>query len=424
MENLRYLLAVLSALTLIMSVVSSVNPSYFAGLNAFASYGDDDEEDDDDNSSSTSNHEDDEENDDQKESDEDERKLEQPLGNHSKATLEVDEDAELEVEIEDGDLDDGLHDVVFACDNPSVNKEFSDSLNVTEGSGEFDADLGLSNDTYTGCEVNVGALSAAFPTFTLLTDVHDDKDDQDEEDDDENEKEHDDKNCKTEDEDEAGDNDVNDEEDEDDATEDEDETGTNNVNDEEECDDDGSKDDDSDRGSTNQDSAEEKHKERQEKIVSTTSGEEVHKRHRNASPHSPGDYNPGWNFTLVSNGTAMNSTDSDLSQEEDVTVNLNMSVWKSTSAIILLDVINGTVEIADQDFTVRIGYAFYSTQHDAMKIVALATDDDGNVVKLKLRGGAIDEADAFPMESGSIDLTFGGTVEDWNLLLEGTVEAD
>jgi hypothetical protein len=101
-----------------------------------------------------------------------------------------------------------------------------------------------------------------------------------------------------------------------------------------------------------------------------------------------------------------------------------MSVWKSNRAIILLDVIGGTVEIEDQDYTVRIGYAFYSIQHDVMKVVALVTDDDGNVLKLKLRGSAVNDTDTFPMESGSIDLTFGGNVQDSNLLLEATVEAN
>ena len=403
MEYLRYVVAALTAFTLIMSVVSSVNPSNFAGLNAFADHEDEQEDDDNSNSTNGSNEDHEVEDDDDvdkqgtDEHEEDENELVQPLGNHSKVFLELDDGAELEVEIEDGDLDDGTHDIVFTCDSPEINKEFADSLNVTEGHGEFDADLGLTNDTHTGCEVEVGDLSASFRTFTVIPDEHEDEDDQDEEDD-----EH---------EDDKEDNGV-------DSS-----SGSNRHNDEEENEEDD--DNNSGTGTSSEDSTEDKRKERKERIVSTVSGADVHERHRNASPHSPGEYDPGWNYTLAANGTAMQTTDDEaLVQEEDANVNLNMSVWKSNRAIILLDVIGGTLEYEDQDYTVRIGYALYSTQHDVMKVVALATDDDGNVIRLKLRGNAVDEADTFPMESGSIDLILGGHFEDWNLLLEGTVEAN
>ena len=179
-------------------------------------------------------------------------------------------------------------------------------------------------------------------------------------------------------------------------------------------------------GSHSSANIEDKRKERKERIVMTISGADVHERHRNSNPHSPGEYNPGWDYTLTADGTGVQATDDEsLAQEEDdVTVDLDMSVWKSNRAIILLDVIDGTFEYKDQDYTVRIGYALYSVQHDVMKLVALATDDDGNVFRLKLRGNAVDEADTFPTESGSIDLILGGHFEDWNLLLEGTVEAN
>ena len=404
MENLRYLLAAIAALTLIMSVVSSVNPSYFAGLNALA-----DEEDDDNNCGTTNNHEeeddDEHEADDGTENDKGELKLEQILGTHSNATLEIGEDAELGVEIEDGDLDDGIHDVSFACDSPDVSKAFADSLNVTEGHGEFDTDLGLLNDTYTGCEVKAGNLSADFPTFTVLSEVHDDEDDQDEEDDEEHEEEDDDNASGS-------------------------SSGSNRNDDDEEKDEEDE--DDYSAGSRDERSAEVKHKEKQERIVSSTSGTELHERHRNANPHSSGEYDPGWNYTLAANGTAMQAIENqDLLQEEDSTVNLNMSVWKSNSAIILFDIVGGTVEIADHSYEIRIGYGIYSLNHDAIKVIALGTDADGNVYSLRLRGNAVDEVDQFATESNSIDLLFGGNIdqsnnrfEDWGLLLEGTVEAN
>ena len=59
MENLRYLLVAIAALTLVMSVVSGVNPNYFAGLSAFADH--EEEEEDEDNSGSNDDHEEEDE---------------------------------------------------------------------------------------------------------------------------------------------------------------------------------------------------------------------------------------------------------------------------------------------------------------------------------------------------------------------------
>ena len=399
MEYFRYLVAALTAFTLIMSVASSANPTYFAGLNAFADH-EDEQEDDNSNSSSGSNddHDDDENRHGIDEEYDDEKEHVQALGNRSKVSLEVDDGAELEVEIEDGDLDDGRYDVMFACESPEINKEFADSLNVTEGHGEYEADLGLSNDTYTGCEVKVGNLSAIFPTFTVTSDEHDYEDERDEKDDEEHE-------------------------DDDERLDSKSSSGSSRHDDE--ADDDNN----SARGSSIKDIIEEKRKERKERIVSTMTGAEIHERHRNSNPHSPGEYDPGWNYTLNADGTAMQAADSESLMEEDVTIDIDMSVWKSNRAIILLDVVGGTVEIENNQYTVRIGYALYSIQHDVMKVVALATDDEGNVSKLRLRGSAVD-GDQFPMESGSIDLIFGGDIdqsnnrfEEWGLLAEGTVEA-
>ena len=168
---------------------------------------------------------------------------------------------------------------------------------------------------------------------------------------------------------------------------------------------------------------EEKRKEKRERIVTTTNGTKIHERHRSENAASPGEYKPDWNYTLAANGTA--------DHEADTEVDIDMAVWKSNRAIILLDVIGGTVEVENQTYTVVLGYAFYTIHHDTLRVGALAVDDDdGNVYKPKLRGSADDEAE-FPMESGSIDLRFEGSsgpsnnrFGDWELTFEGTVEAD
>ncbi len=400
MENIRYLLAAVAALTLTMSVISGVNPSYFAGLNALADDNDQDEdnnsgpsnddhdeddEEDNDNSARGSHDDEDEQEDDDnkgKEKHEDDgEKIVKPIGNNSKVALEIDDDVELQVEIEDGDLNNGTYDVVFSCESPDVDEEFTDALNVTNGKGQFEEDLSLTNGTYAGCEVEVGGLSAIFPSFAIKANEDDDEEDDD----------------------------------------DDNRGSSRGSNDDE--------DDNSGRGSHNEGSTDDKRNDRKHRIVNSTSGIEVHERHRNANPSSPGDYKPGWNYTLEAEGEATHAVhDENVMHEANATIDVDMSVWKSNKAIILLDVVGGTIELENQDYEVRIGYAIYSIHHDAMKLVALTTDDDGNVFRLKLRASAVDETDQFPMESGSIDLVFGGDVnnrfEDWNLLLEGSIEAN
>jgi hypothetical protein len=461
MENLRYLFVAIAALTLIMSVVSGVNPNYFAGLSAFADH--EDEEEDDDNSGSNDDHE---EEDDEKSKgkDKDDDELIQSLGNHSEVTLEVDDDhVDLEVEIEDGDLADGQHDVVFACTSPDIDEEFADALDVEGGAGDFETEIALANGTYTGCEVDVGGLSATFASFTIVPEEEDEEDDyeneeHEEESEDEEEEEHErEAKSKLKTEDDAVEIEV---EVEglnmtdgsydavfvcevpalnmtlDDAFEVEDDEGefketigfangtysgcditvegtviasfnTFTVSEETE--------------EEQEHEVEEKRKEKRERTVTTINGTTIHERHRGQNPSSPGEYQPGWNYTLVANGTA---------DDADAKVDIDMAVWKSNRAIILLDVIDGTIKVDNQTYTVVLGYAFYTIHHDTFRVGALAVDDDGNVYKLKMRGSAEDDAE-FPMESGSIELTFEGSsgpsnnrFGDWDLTLDGTVEAD
>jgi hypothetical protein len=171
---------------------------------------------------------------------------------------------------------------------------------------------------------------------------------------------------------------------------------------------------------------EEKRKEKKERIVTTISGRDIVEKHRSERAASPGDYDPGWEYLLMANGTATERNQTGSARTE---VDLNMTVWKSTGAIILLDVVDGTVEIGNQNYTVVLGYALYTIHHDTLRVGALAVDDDGNVYRLKLSGSAVDDEAEFPMESGSLELDFEGSrgqpdrLGDWNLILEGTVEA-
>lgn len=402
MENLRYLLAAMAALTLVLSVVSGVSPN-FTGLNAFAEH--DDNQDNDQNSGSSgsnnSNDEKDDHSDNNTNSTDDETDSEEhgnqtssshganddeESGNHSsnstsddaeddnnedhgansddkdehgqgyeKSKLHV-EDNGVEVDVElNTNMTAGMYNVAFVCDTPAVNKTLDSMLKVEDGKGELEAKIALENGTYSGCELVLAGTNtsiASFDSFTVQEDVEQEDDDHESE----------------------------------------------------------------------------RHQERRHEIVSNVTGHEIHERHIKANPSSPGDYRPGWNYTLMADGTAMNDTNS--AHTVNATVDIDMAVWKSTPAIILLDITGGTVQVGGHEYDVRIGYALYSTEHGVMRLGALVSDDSGNVLKLKLYGNASEDAE-FPTESGkSIDMTFegdsnqsGNGLEGWALTLEGTVKA-
>jgi hypothetical protein len=489
MDSLRYLLAAIAALTLIMSVVSTVNPGYFAGLNAFADH--DDEEDDDNSGSSNDDseeeeHEDDEHDEKDDDSDEDddddknrgkdredndEDELVQTLGNNSKATLKIDDDVELEVEIEDGDLNDGTYGVMFACDSPDVDEEFADALEVEDGEGEFEQDLPLTNGTYSGCEVEVGGLSATFSSFMVAAndDDEEDEDEREEDDDDKREREKErERDLKKEFKLKADENGAEIEIEVeglnmtdgtydavfsceapafnvtlDNAFEVEDGEGkleetiglangtyssceiavqgavlasfnTFTVSEESE--------------DEQKQKVEENRKEKRIKIATTINGTTIHEKHRGQNASSPGEYESGLSYILSANGTAVhdvhNGTDD---HEAEVEIDVDLAVWKSNRAIILLDVLGGTVEVENQTYTVVLGYALYSIQHDVFKLGALAIDGDGEVFRLKMSGNAVGDDAEFPMESGSLELEFEGTrgtpdrLGDWELAMDGTI---
>ena len=296
-------------------------------------------------------------------------------GHEHKAELEIDEGV-VEVEVEmDTNKTDGTYDVVLTCEEPDVEMTIEDSFKVEDGEGEFEAEIELAVGTYEGCKLESGdELIAELDTFAVR--ANDDDDD--------------------------GDDDV-----------------------------------------------EEKRKEKRKEIVSRINAADEHKRRLNANPASTGDYEPRWNYTLTAEGTATaradddaiessvnstgtNSTTLQVVGDGEVEVEIDMGVWKSNRALVLLSVLDGTVVVDDETYTVELGYALYSVNHNAMRIGAFVSDEDGNIYKLKLRGTATGEDAEFPMASGeSIDMTFEGnsgparnSFSSWNLELEGTVEAD
>ncbi|HKU49767.1 MAG TPA: hypothetical protein VJP79_07440 [Nitrososphaera sp.] len=316
--------------------------------------------------------------------DEDESDHEERGRGHERRTHIEAEDSGIELEVEmDTNMTDGTYDVQFTCDEPDVNMTIEDSLTVEDGEAKFKAEIDLADGTYSGCKIASGGEEiSSFDDFTVAQDGDDDD-------------------------------------------------------------------------------VEEKRKEKRKEIVSRINAPEEHRRRINANPASTGDYMPGWIYVINATGIASRHIDDDADREDElsesmvnstasnststttnstntmlevmgdstVDVSINMGVWKSNTALVLLNVLNGTIEVDDETYTVELGYALYSVSHNAMRIGAFVSDDDGNIYKLKLRGTADEDAE-FPMTSGdSIDLVFEGnsgparnSFSQWDLDLEGSIE--
>jgi hypothetical protein len=425
----------------------------------------DDGEDDDDSNSGRDDEEDEEddngrddedEKDDDKNSKDDDSKhgLVQDLGNNSKVALSLKGETELEVEIEDGDLPDATYDVQFACTNPDVEKTFDDGITVADGHGESEFELGLAPGEYLDCTVKVDELSAAFPKFMVMQQESDDDEEEDERDDDHEEEQ---------------------------DSETELEVKGDRVKIEAELKGltlaDGSYDavfsctspsvektfaeafrvHDSEGkfkekftleegtydgckvtseeiviavGSFEIDSDEvrENTHERKQEIVTTVNAKEIHERHVKAEPASPGPYQPGQQYTLIAAGDAV---DGDITAKAKVEI--DAAVWKSNSAIVLIDITGGKVTIDDgtaSEYDVVVGYAIFSMKSNTLRINALAVDDAGETHDLRLRGQAEMHEDMAPeMVLDSLHLLFDGNsgkakneFGDWELFLDGAIE--
>lgn len=517
MDNLRQLLVAIAALTLLFSVVSGANANYFGAVSAFA---DDEEDEGDDNSGSSESdreeHEDSESEDEHDESDE--HGVEAAFGEGSKVKLGIDNEiedgntagaveADLEVEVEDGDVPDGEHDIALICETPDLEKSFENVLVVKDGEGKFEVELTLVNGTsYTDCQVSIGDLDVDLPDFRVLATA---AEDEDEKDDDERE-DHGANSGRGDDDDEEDDDERDDDESEKDGEHESKVKSEDNgieVEVEKEVNmADGIYDvkftcEDPDVNMTIEDSlkvrggeahfnadieladgtytdckvmsgdvliasfdsftvaededdddVQEKRREKRHDIVARIDAEEEHKRRINSNPASTGDYAPGLRYLLNASGTAtpnleddeddiisssVNSTSSSNATtiqvvgDQNVEVEIDMGVWKSNRALVLLSVVGGTVEVGTETYDVELGYALYSVSHNVMRIGAFVSDEDGNIYKLRIRGSAVDEDATFPMTSGeSIEMLFGGSsgparnsFAQWDLELEGTVEA-
>ncbi|HXV46333.1 MAG TPA: hypothetical protein VD736_06640 [Nitrososphaera sp.] len=155
---------------------------------------------------------------------------------------------------------------------------------------------------------------------------------------------------------------------------------------------------------------------RRKAIAARESGEQIHQRHMQASPASRGEYTPGLDYALEASGATSGETN------EEATLVMDISVWKSNGAVVIMDVIGGTVNVGNQDYDIHVGYALYSIQHNVFRSAALAVGEDGDVLALRLYGTSLSDVKlATPAGGTPVGLAFEG---DRNLLGGWTLEMD
>lgn len=382
----------------------------------------------------------------------------------SETELEVEENqVKVKVEKKNLELATGLYNATFTCTEPETSMAFADAFEVDEGDGELEIEFQLANGTYSGCEVSVDEpemLLASFDAFTVPSqeeageEEHEDES-EDEMEDDEHEDESESK-TKLKTDDEGVEVEVEREDltlvdgtygvtfactdpevsmSFDDALEVEDgkgkfeadialDLGTYSG-----CDITVDETDvvlaDFDAFTVSEDEhrieVTEKVKEKREEIISKV--QEVRERIIEAKQDRPLPFASGLNYTLVATGTT--------GDEEAVLAGVDLTAWKSNPAVVIMAVTGGDVQVGNVIYSVEIGYAIYSLNHDVLKVSALAVNSDtGDIARLLLRGSATDDT-GFPDESGeSIELLFEGKsgpqkneIIDSELLLEGSLQA-
>lgn len=168
-----------------------------------------------------------------------------------------------------------------------------------------------------------------------------------------------------------------------------------------------------------------KAEQRRKAIVAGESGRQIHERHMQANPRSSGPYEPGRDYTLEVVGVA---TDGMQGSAKDIALIIDMSVWKSNGAVVIIDIVDGTVTLGEEEYEIKLGYALYSQNHSVFRSAALVESVDGDVFTLKLRG-TMAAGSELPASEGAVSgLEFEGnahqmnSLDGLNLMLQGTIK--
>lgn len=112
--------------------------------------------------------------------------------------------------------------------------------------------------------------------------------------------------------------------------------------------------------------------EKRREYASETAGQR-HNEHVAMHGQNVGPYITNMNYTLTANGTATSVSDN--STSTDVSISMNLSVWKSTDGLVSMDIMNGTINIGDNE-TIQIhnGYAYYLVHNHQFRALGFIVD--------------------------------------------------
>lgn len=120
-----------------------------------------------------------------------------------------------------------------------------------------------------------------------------------------------------------------------------------------------------------------------------TQSEQRHSDHLLLRPSLEQPYLADLNYAMNAQGSAVNLTDNTSSS---MRVTLNLSTWMSTKSLVWMDVMGGSVQVADREFNVRAGNAYYLVGAHQVRVTAFVTEDGSGtksfqILVLKAKAG-------------------------------------
>jgi hypothetical protein len=128
--------------------------------------------------------------------------------------------------------------------------------------------------------------------------------------------------------------------------------------------------------SANRNPSQERRQDRLHTYLNATA-EEKHLRHLELGQPETEPYLANTNYSLTAEGTATLITNS--TTEQDTSISIDLATWSSTSLLVRMDVMGGTVSLDDEDVEIHSGQAWYFINSKALRVSGYSEADDGAV---------------------------------------------
>ena len=159
-----------------------------------------------------------------------------------------------------------------------------------------------------------------------------------------------------------------------------------------------------------------------------------HKEHISMNEPTTGAFTANLNYTLTASGNATAISDS--SNTKNASITLNLSIWKSTTSVVSMDIINGTLKVGDNSTQIFSGHAYYLANKPRMIIYGFIVDNGmgtpGNsssseqsvkLLKLFMSGdGTLPAASSDPALKVSVMSPQSKVASEWFLDMGGQVQ--